>query len=396
MTMVPKIVPQKKERSNRKRNLLAALGLNSFAVSVLIHVFLGVIAAYLIVEHFQGRHHNFEAAPPVNQAKEIEHKMEVAKKRDPGGAPPDLKRITSTAISDITLPDVPVVPDVDDVSPSPISGLGGLGMGTGTGNGNGSGDGSGYGSDEPDDTGFLGNIYDLKQTADHQPTEAAENAVEASSGGTADPNFENSAPTKAGMRILGSFLSDWDMGTMDQYYKSPATLSNYQICIPVTLSENAPKAYHVEGIIHPRRWVAIYHAKITPPTSGTYRFIGFADDFMVVRIDDENVLDATFNDPAENLHLGCNVNEDVGIGPENQPYKCGKWIPMQANITMDMQVLIGEGPGGASGFLLLIQKQGDNDAKGDYPVFQLKDVPIPDMGPGIIPSKKKIVFQGSQ
>jgi hypothetical protein len=60
-----------------------------------------------------------------------------------------------------------------------------------------------------------------------------------------------------------------------------------------------------------------------------------------------------------------------------------------------MKVLIGEGPGGSSGFLLMIQKQGDDSPKGDYPVFQVQDVKIPDIS--YLPnfSKKKMLFQVS-
>ena len=83
------------------------------------------------------------------------------------------------------------------------------------------------------------------------------------------------------------------------------------------------------------------------------------------------------------------------MGPEHFPLKCGKWVQMEAGTPMDMLVLIGEGPGGFSGFLLMIQKRGDDSPKGDYPVFQLQDSPIPDMSTDFQFSKKKMVFQVS-
>jgi hypothetical protein len=80
------------------------------------------------------------------------------------------------------------------------------------------------------------------------------------------------------------------------------------------------------------------------------------------------------------------------MGLERQPLKCGKWIQLDPTQPVDMQVLIGEGPGGSSGFLLMVQKKGDDSTKGDYPIFQVQDSPIPDM-PGLNNfTKKKIVF----
>jgi hypothetical protein len=237
---------------------------------------------------------------------------------------------------------------------------------------------------------LVGTLYDLKQTPDHKPTNIAENAAE--QGGDLDPNWTTSEPTRKGLEVLRDFVKAWDPGELDKYYKAPNALSATQICIPLTASENAPIAFNVEGTVHPLRWIVIYHARIIPPESGEFRFIGYADDFMVVRMDQQNVLDACF--PGEQLDIGARVVDlDVGMGPEGVPLRCGKWIQMEAGTPMDMQVLIGEGPGGVSGFLLMIQKQGDNSPKGDYPVFQVQDSDVPDFGSGFEFSQKKMLFK---
>jgi hypothetical protein len=69
--------------------------------------------------------------------------------------------------------------------------------------------------------------------------------------------------------------------------------------------------------------------------------------------------------------------------------------------TIPIQILIGEGPGGDSGFMLMVQKQdadgttkGDT-AKGDYPVFQVAGGEIPSLGPNAKFSYKKMLFQGA-
>ena len=262
----------------------------------------------------------------------------------------------------------------------------GTGLGTGPGSSGGTGGGYGVAGTTPS---FVGTLYDLKQTPDHKRTDIAQ--TQAEQNGEKDPDWEHSAPFLRGLEVLRDFVKAWDMSELDKYYKAPNTLSATQICIPVTPSENAPIAFNVEGTVQPYRWIVIYHARIIPPESGEFRFIGFADDYMVVRVDQQNVLDASLSD--KELVPEANVDLDVGKGPENQPLKCGKWIQMEAGTPMDMQVLIGEGPGGQSGFLLMIQKQGDNSPKGDYRVFQLQDSDVPEMGAGFEFSQKKMLFK---
>ncbi len=99
--------------------------------------------------------------------------MELAKRNNVESAPPDLKRIVTTDITPITLPDVPVTPKTDETEPTEMAGEGDVGNGMGGGNGSG---GNGGGSPEfgvPDGTGLVGTFYDMKQTPDLKPTDIA-------------------------------------------------------------------------------------------------------------------------------------------------------------------------------------------------------------------------------
>jgi hypothetical protein len=242
---------------------------------------------------------------------------------------------------------------------------------------------------------LAGTLYDLKQTIDGQPTDMAENDTEKSIGANVtDPGFANSPQTHAQLAFLSHFVTDWNMSDLDTYYKSDQTLKLAQLCIPEQASNQATIDFQVADKVVARRWIAIYHAKIIPPEGGTFRFIGFGDDFLVVNIDGKNVLDGSFQ--GERLDPSANVNENVGQAWGGQSLNCGQWFQLQAGLAADMQILIGEGPGGASGFVLMIQEKGDNSSPGDYPVFQVGDIPIPD---GMnIPnfSKKKLLFQLSE
>ncbi len=137
-------VTTEESTQRKRRTWLAAFGVNSLVVSVLAHVLFGVGATYLIVEHFQKKHVNFHATEPPAPHTEVEHKVQMTKRNNVESAPPDLKRIVTTAISPVALPDVPVSTADTEMEPSPISGIDGVvGMGEGGGLGGGSGSGGG-------------------------------------------------------------------------------------------------------------------------------------------------------------------------------------------------------------------------------------------------------------
>jgi len=252
--------------------------------------------------------------------------------------------------------------------PSPIAPQG-TGMGTAGATGS-TGAGTDYGSGTGNGAQLVGHLYDLKQTPDRKPTDIMDSA----------PN---------GMNFLRSFVKDWNMSTLANYYQAPGTLYASQICIRERHSDESTKAFGVDGIVDPKRWIIVYDAVVTPPESGTFRFVGWADDFLVVRWNGTNVLDASYD--GESVDPSANAQEIQSHG--NKSLKYGKWIQMEAGTAVPMKVLIGEGPGGYSGFILLIEKQGDDSPNGDYPLFQLQDAKIPDFGGGFTFTKKKMLFQ---
>lgn len=397
MSGLPKFQKPQEKKPIKKRWWILLFGEHTLLVSILFHVLFLSITTYIVVEHFQKKHNNFQAAGPAPPSQQ-EHKVQVQKKNDVASAPPDLKRITTTDISPITLPDVPQIPKTEETTVTSLNGVDGTigqAMGEGQGGGGSGGAGGGmtlYGA--PGVGGFVGTLYDLKQTPDRQPTDIGENEVERT--GSLDPKWQSSPATRKGLEVLRSFIKTWDMSLLDSYYKAPDTLHATQIFIPVTPSENAPKAFHVEDKVHPFRWIIVYSAKIIPHETGDFRFIGFADDFMAVRVGGQNVLDASW--PGEELDSAADTNEDVGRGVEGQPLHCGKWIQMAEGTPLDMQVLIGEGPGGFSGFFLMVQKKGADTSVGDYPAFQLQDAPLSTEGefPSAFSGKKMVFGVASQ
>ncbi len=240
--------------------------------------------------------------------------------------------------------------------------------------------------DSPDSgvPGLIGELYDLKQTPDGTATPMAISPPE-----TVDsyyPGFAGLPQTKEGLKVLREYVKSWNQDILDRYYKSPSALEATQIFIPTRHSEEATKAFKVQDKVTARRWVIHYHGTMIPPKTGRFRFLGFGDDFLVVRLGDNNVLDASY--PGEKLDESANARDEDIPGPSGHHLFCGKWFNVDASQPMSIDILIGEGPGGFSGFVLLIEEDGDTSEKGDYPVFQ--------MAPATIPSKSDMpsVFTG--
>ncbi len=128
-----------------KRKLFAG---NFLIVSIAFHVLLGVGAAYIIVQQINAKRKiTFQGGPPtVNPSKRaLEHKVALGQKKKSGGAPAQAKRIATTGIAKISLPEMPAIAVTSDYTPSRMSGMGGMGFGTGMGIGMGNGGGMGGG-----------------------------------------------------------------------------------------------------------------------------------------------------------------------------------------------------------------------------------------------------------
>ena len=117
-------------------------------ISVLIHLLFAAGATYLIVQRVQlKRKMTFQGGPPaVNASKRaLEHQMSLGKKKAVMSAPAQAKRIMSTGLSKVALPDLPSLPSATDAVPNRMGGIGGVGNSFG-GGGGGGGLGGGGGS----------------------------------------------------------------------------------------------------------------------------------------------------------------------------------------------------------------------------------------------------------
>ncbi|MDR0534275.1 MAG: hypothetical protein LBH01_10020 [Verrucomicrobiales bacterium] len=258
------------------------------------------------------------------------------------------------------------------VSVSSVNGMGNNPFGKGTGSKKGGGPGkisNPFGSTDVTTGALIGTMYDLKQTADRKATEFA-------------PDSANEDYHK----FLQKFVdSGWNPNTLNKFYKVDRPLGTYQIFIPTIMADEAPAAFKAEQYVQPKRWIIIYHGDFTAPEDGTYRFVGVCDDILVVRLNNNNVMDGSlFSVVSKGVtreKTGLAYNRANGI---YQMY-AGNWFQLRAGQSYPIDIMIGEQPGGHFNAFLLIQQKGKEYPKqsgGDnlslvLPVFQTAPTPIP-------------------
>jgi hypothetical protein len=242
--------------------------------------------------------------------------------------------------------------------------MGGAGFGSGMGIGNGSGMGIGgmggagagltmFGT--RGGAGLVGTFYDLKQTFSKRPT---------------DVNAEN----------YTGIVRKWVRGGMKEqglakYFKAPVSLSAVQFMIPETPASEAPKAYGVEQHVKPSQWLAVYRGLVQPPIAGNYRFVGIADDVLLVRVNGQLVFDGSWEDSS-----GLAPDEIIPPGYHGAGrggYVLGKSVYFSATAWTPMEVVIGERPGGGFFAVLMVMKSED-DKNGEIPLFRVGSVKQPD------------------
>ena len=361
----------------------------SFLVlSILVHLLLIGGATVLIVQVVQGRKEKlkFTAAPP-SSAGPAEHKVKPTKKTS-AAAPAVSKRITSTAINaSVALPAMDINASTSpDLMASVMSGMGASGLGAGAGSGAGAGMASmplggltAFGFKGKANDGLTGTFYDLKQTSDGKPTDMTYSDVEEAAPDNFDvKGWKTSKQTQRYIEVVKQFAkSGWNPAVLEPYFKAPGKMTAYQILVPPMKAVEATKAFEVQNVCKPMRWLIHYKGNFSSPKDGEFRFTGMGDDILMVRVAGKLVLDANLSPQSvDAAEQGSKLGVMLGTPPNAM--RQGAWFPLRAGEKTPIEVLIGEGPGGGhSQFLGIENRPSTNNYYDAWPAFQLKDIPLP-------------------
>ncbi len=358
----------------------------AFCISALVHFAILLIIGGLVLIEVPLQHETpvgtLDAAPPGDLPPE-EAKPDSAPAEP---APPEPEQQPN--VTQNLQPDAPNIITSTAVSPdyTMVAGAGpivsGMPVATSPGQGGNSGNATGqkaphvavgnpFGGSQVMQDALIGTLYDFKQTKSHTSLPITNDIY---------------------CEIISKYInSHWNEAGMNKYFQSPRPLYNTQIFIPRISAGEGPMAFGVEQLVNPNFYAIHYKAHVAPPEDGTYRFVGFGDNIMVVAVNGKTVLMGNLKgyDP---LKISWNPPSPpegaLAYEGANRLFN-GNWIPLTAGEGVDLDILIGESYGGTSGYFLMIQKQGvtypkDKEGQPILPIFQLDSVDVPPIPEGAI------------
>lgn len=214
---------------------------------------------------------------------------------------------------------------------------------------------------ETGEAALMGILYDLKQTQDHKPTSV---------------NY----PT-----VLKEFIkSGWDESVLSRFYRITKPLYTTQIFIPLISANEAPKAFGAEKTVKTGRWVIHYRGQVVPPKNGTYRFWFFADDVCMIAINGK--LYGIANHACIGFPEVWKSPEPMTMPVPNGVMRAGEWLDLKTTEPIDLDILVGEFPGGQFCAFILVEEKGEkyqmNGPLPILPIFQLApfDTPVRNNG----------------
>lgn len=271
---------------------------------------------------------------------QVTHRSHVSKKPT---APAAAARVMiASTISQTSIS----VPDVDFTAPSLDFGNG-AGFSDGwsdTGDGNGGGNGGGFGTSEPSSGGLEGVLYDFKKDAEGKEI-------------TYDLNNRADFVDRA-VRLQKSKFSE---AALSRHFQAPNRLFLTHLAIPFSDASSGPKFFEAENVIKPSGWMVHYKGRVTVPRTGSYRFSGLGDDYLVLMLNGRMRLCACWEDIQSMVAQRWDASKPTGefASPfSGMRLVYGDWLQLRAGETLEIDLAVGERPGGKVGFVLQVEEKG--------------------------------------
>ena len=347
--------PNSSAAGRLKRPLLLIL-VGSLALHLLVGLIIGGWKVFTLLTEDDAE---IEVVPPPQaiEPEQREYKLQTMRSQRSTAVTSQVP-ISVDQPSDLQLPEI----DVPEPNPSNtnLKARGAAGdVGGGLGGGAGSDDGIAtlFGNTAPLAGALEGTFVDFKQD-----------------------RYREDPPDEDWMEAGEDFLRSHDPRQFRKFFNAPRKLYATHFYIPLMNAEEAPRAYGVQDLVEPRNWVAVYQGRFRSAKGGTFRFVGTADDILIVGVDGDTVLSGGFTEsnpgdwePDEPpQYNGPPVSEYLPKLTE------GDWFTLKPGEPRDLSVVIGEIPGGEFACYLFIEEKGVDYETTDsgrpiLPVFKLKD-----------------------
>lgn len=164
--------------------------------------------------------------------------------------------------------------------------------------------------------------------------------------------------------------SSWSVSRLtNKFYSAENKLYASYWIITMGPASKAPKSFGVEDEIEPSGIVAFYEGAYTPREDMRMRFLGAADDAIVVRLNNRIVFDGSRSNGYSEFDLN-DHEQSPPIAGMNTKTTYGDWVSFKAGTSYDLQILLAEVPGGEFGCMLFYELRGDDKKR----VFSTKPI----------------------
>lgn len=328
--------------------------LTSIIISFLVILLLGLLLAFILIAPSVKEVEMVVAYtnPKISEEKVDTPKPTTRPQQKPAAAPAARSMVIAAATtSSLAIPqmDAPVSePTIDFGSANDF----GEGLDS-FGDGQAAGGGGGFGSANQASGGLKGSLYDFKQKPNGKPIA-----------------YDLGNPNEYIERVLRLQRSRYSDAALRRHFEAPNSLYLTHLAIPFSLAAEGPGYFGAKDLIQPSGWVAHYRGRVKVPKTGEYRFSGLGDDYLVVLVDGKVRLVGSWSDIQPAVANGWTPTEPTGkhVSPfHNVRLVYGDWIKLREGQEIDVQIALGERPGGYVGYLLHIEEKSAsyrNDANG--------------------------------
>jgi hypothetical protein len=328
--------------------------ITSIIISFLVILLLGLLLAFILISPtVQEVPVLIGYKPPEKIEDVLDEKKTSTRTQQKPQAPASARTrvIVSASASALAIPtvDAPVSePSVDFIGADDFgAGLDGLG------DGHAAGGGGGFGSTNQASGGLKGSLYDFKQKPNGKPI-----------------TYDLGNPSEFIERVLKLQRSRYSDAALRRHFQAPNSLYLTHLAIPFSAAAEGPSYFGAKDLMQPSGWVAHYRGRVKVPKTGEYRFSGLGDDYLVVMIDGKVRLVGSWSDIQPAVANGWTPTEPTG--KHASPFHhvrivYGDWVKLREGQEIDVQIALGERPGGHVGFLLHIEEKSAsyrNDATG--------------------------------
>jgi hypothetical protein len=177
-------------------------------------------------------------------------------------------------------------------------------------------------------------------------------------------------------------MKGWKTSQLARYYRSPRKLYTTAFAVPPVHSSLAPATFGEEDTIG-YLWAAHYKGQLVHYEDIKFRFWGLGDDIMAVRVDGREVLIANY--PSDDAAVFTTIwdsdsNDSRKYWLGDHYSVVGDWIELKGGEPLDMEVLIGETPGGLFQAMLCVEVEGEEYPRNDMlngptlPIFKTEEL----------------------